>query len=140
MNDCRGASVESPSTFGAPEGSAVVQSRAVPIYNYFCEANGTSVEVFHGMKESLETWSELCACAGLNPGETPPDARVERLLYAPSLHRPAGNADLKSKGFTKLVRRDQGVYENVTATGDEKRYVRADDASSMPNFKKKIGD
>lgn len=118
----------------------MVQSRAVPIYNYFCEANGTSVEVHHGMRQSLSTWGEVCATAGIDPGSTPVDASVERLLYAPSLHSPTGDADLKAQGFTKLVRRDQGVYENVTATGDEKRYVRADDASSMPDFKRKVGD
>jgi hypothetical protein len=32
------------------------------------------------------------------------------------------------------------VYENVTATGSEKRYMKAGDASSLPHLHKKIGD
>ena len=112
----------------------------MPIYNYFCAASGASVEVAHSMKEDLTTWGEVCARAGIGLGATPAEAPVERLLYPPALHAPTGDTDLKSQGFTKLVRREKGVYENVTATGDEKRYVRADDPSSMPDFKRKIGD
>jgi hypothetical protein len=112
----------------------------MPVYNYYCPANDTALEVHHGMREDLHTWGELCARLGLAPGDTPVDAPVERLLYAPALHSPAGNSDLKAQGFTKLVRREKGVYENVTATGDEKRYVRADDPGSMPDFKRKVGD
>ena len=47
---------------------------------------------------------------------------------------------MKEKGFTKLVKRDEGVYENVTASGDEARYMKAGDASTLPDLKKKIGD
>lgn len=112
----------------------------MPIYNYFCPANGVSVEVAHSMREDLKTWAEVCARAGIDPEDTPGSAPVERILYAPALHSPTGDTDLKSQGFTKLVRRDKGVYENVTATGDEKRYVRADDPASMPDFKRKVGD
>jgi hypothetical protein len=53
---------------------------------------------------------------------------------------PVGNSKLKEKGFTKLVRRDEGVYENVTATGDEARYMKEGDPSTLPHLKKKIGD
>lgn len=114
--------------------------RGMPIYKYYCAANGTAAEVHHGMREDLRTWGELCARLGQPLGDTPAEASVERILYAPALHTPTGDSALKSQGFTKLVRREQGVYENVTATGDEKRYVRADDPSSMPDFKRKVGD
>lgn len=112
----------------------------MPIYNYFCAANGAALEVHHGMREDLTTWGALCERLGRPLGDTPADAPVERLLYAPALHAPTGNSDLKSQGFTKLVRRDKGVYENVTASEGEKRYVRADDPGSMPDFKRKVGD
>lgn len=113
---------------------------AVPIYNYYCPQSGASVEVTHSMREDLQTWGEVCARAGIERGGTDAEAPVERLLYPPSLHAPTGDSELKSQGFTKLVRREKGVYENVTATGSEKRYVRADDPGSMPDFKRKIGD
>ena len=53
---------------------------------------------------------------------------------------PPSASDLAGKGFTKLVRRDQGVYENVTATGKESRYVKAGQPGTMPHLKKKIRD
>jgi hypothetical protein len=53
---------------------------------------------------------------------------------------PKGNSDLKNLGFTKLVKRDDGVYENVTRTGTEKRFMKSDDASSMPHIHKKVSD
>jgi len=51
-------------------------------YDYFCDANGQTVEVRHGMSESVETWGELCERAGLEPGATPVDSPVARKLSA----------------------------------------------------------
>ena len=44
--------------------------------------------------------------------------------------------------FTKLVRRSDGNYENVTASGDETRIVKRDDAGSIEglNLAEKVGD
>lgn len=89
------------------------------------------------MKEVIARWGELCAAAGLDPGDTDIDAPVERHLFPTAVHTPTGNSQLKSQGFAKLVRRDNGVYENVTALEGEKRYVTADDASSMPDLKRR---
>ncbi len=82
----------------------------------------------------------MCELAGRPLGETPADAPVERILYPVGLAMPAGNAKLKELGFTKLVRREKGVYENVTAAEGEKKFMRADDASSVPNFSDRIRD
>lgn len=112
----------------------------MPYYDYHCAANGEVVEVFHRMDDTVSTWGELCARAGLERGETPADAPVERWLPALAVRTPAGDSKLKDLGFTKLVKRDKGVYENVTARDGEKRYVRADDPGSMPNFKRTVGD
>jgi hypothetical protein len=43
-------------------------------------------------------------------------------------------------GFSKLVKRDDGVYENVTASDKESRVVKAGDRSTYPDFKSKVGD
>lgn len=51
----------------------------MPTYDYFCEANGQTLEVKHGMKDSLNTWGELCAKLGIASGETPQDVPVKRL-------------------------------------------------------------
>lgn len=112
----------------------------MPIYEYLCPANGQTVEVVHGMSERLANWGELCKAAGLDPGSTATESPVERLLFAPGVSTPASDTKLKEMGFTKLVKRDTGVYENVTASGDEKRYMTAGDATSLPQLHKKIKD
>ncbi|MFW6256138.1 MAG: FmdB family zinc ribbon protein [Candidatus Sumerlaeota bacterium] len=65
---------------------------------------------------------------------------LRRLISRVNVNTPRGDSDLKNMGFTKLVRRDQGVYENVTATGNESRYVDSNKPESMPELKRKIGD
>lgn len=112
----------------------------MPMYQYYCETNGESVEVFHSMRETLTTWGELCEAAGRSPGETPKESAVERILYPVGVSMPQGNSKLKELGFTKLVKRDEGVYENVTAIDGEKKYMKRGDASSLPSFHKKIRD
>ena len=52
----------------------------MPTYDYLCEANGRVVEVSHKMSESLSTWGELCARAGLDPAGAPAKAPVRRLI------------------------------------------------------------
>jgi hypothetical protein len=55
----------------------------MPHYEYRCAANGRVLEVRHGMDERLETWGELVGLAGADPGKTPLEAPVERLLSTP---------------------------------------------------------
>ena len=54
----------------------------MPIYDYYCPHNGRVVEVRHSMNERLKTWGEVCRQAGIDPGETPLDAPVEKLISA----------------------------------------------------------
>lgn len=55
----------------------------MPYYEYRCRANGTTMEVRHGMDERLSTWGELAERAGRDLGATPAAAPVERLMSAP---------------------------------------------------------
>lgn len=112
----------------------------MPVYEYFCAANGKTVTVVHKMSEQVKTWGELCQAAGIDPGDTPPDAPVEKLLFPPGICTPVGDSKLKELGFTKLVRRDHGVYENVTRTDKESRYMVAGDKSTLPDLKSRISD
>lgn len=115
--------------------------KLMPRYDYLCDANGETVEVIHSIAERLETWADVCECAGLATGDTDPAAPVRKVItLAPMANMPIGNAGLKDIGFTKLVRRDDGVYENVTRTGTESRYVKAGDKSTMPHFHKRHSD
>lgn len=55
----------------------------MPYYEYRCGANGRTLEVRHAMAMRLETWGELSDMAGADPGDTPLDEPVERLISAP---------------------------------------------------------
>jgi len=113
----------------------------MPAYDYKCEKNGYTVEVIHPINTKLQTWGELCYVAQIPLGDTDPMAPVKKVIMtAPGIAVQTFNSEIKNLGFTKLVKRDDGVYENVTATGDEKRYMKHGDKDSLPHLHKKIRD
>ena len=57
----------------------------MPYYEYRCTANGRTVEVRHAMNETLTTWAQVARAAGIEHGDTPADAPVERLMSLASL-------------------------------------------------------
>ncbi|GAB0150183.1 MULTISPECIES: zinc ribbon domain-containing protein [Marichromatium] len=57
----------------------------MPTYDYRCDANDRVIEVSHRMSETLSTWGELCARAGIEPGDTAPEAPVHRLATGGNL-------------------------------------------------------
>jgi len=113
----------------------------MPLYDYYCEANDQTIEVVHSLSKKIEFWAELCYYAQVPLGDTDPEAPVKIVIRrAPGLAVPTFNSELKNLGFTKLEKRDDGVYENMTATGDEKRYMKRGDPTTLPNIKGKIAD
>ena len=52
----------------------------MPRYDYTCPDNGLTIEVTHGMSEHVETWGALCAKAGIQVRETPPETPVVKEL------------------------------------------------------------
>lgn len=65
---------------------------------------------------------------------------VHRLISRTFISTPVGDSKLKNMGFTKLVRRDKGVYENVTATDKESKHMIAGRPETIPDIKSKITD
>ena len=112
----------------------------MPTYDYFCAANNRRIEVIHGINHKVNNWGELCEVAGCSFGDTAPDTPVTKVISAPSLAFPKTNTELKNMGFTKLVKREKGVYENVTANEGDARFMKADDPSSIPKLTNKISD
>ena len=51
----------------------------MPTYDYHCAQNDRTVEVRHRMSELVYTWGELCTLAGIDAGDTPANAPVEKL-------------------------------------------------------------
>ena len=79
----------------------------------------------------------VCTPLGTDPGHDPPGAEPlpeQRLLRDPL------SPDRTQKVARPLVRRDQGVYENVTRGGGEHRYMEAGKPETIPNLKGKIRD
>ena len=72
----------------------------MPCYDYFCEANGKTVEVRHDVGTALTTWGEVCYAAQIPMGDTEFDAAVRKVLSAPGISLPTGNSKLKETGFT----------------------------------------
>ena len=115
--------------------------KLVPNYDYYCDANQRTVEVSHPASIQLSIWGEVCFVAQLPLGQTDPLAPVRRVLSsAPALLIQPGASELKNTGFTKLVRREEGVYENITASDNEARYMVAGDPSTLPKLHEKVRD
>lgn len=113
----------------------------MPRYDYFCESNGRTIEVTHSMTRRIKDWGELCDLAEIDPEHTPKDVAVHRIITtAPMANIANGNAYLKDHGFTKLEKRCDGTYENVTRTGTEERFINPKDPKSLPHLYKKIRD
>jgi len=104
----------------------------MPVYEY--EHLGEGCALGRGFELSQSMYSA--------PFTTCPECgqAVRKLISLASINTPKGNSDLKNLGFTKLVRRDNGIYENVTATGKESRIWDASRPETMPDLKSKIGD
>lgn len=104
----------------------------MPRYFYECEnkkcPSGGMFEEFQSIKDDA---LEACPHCG---------KKVERVICPVGMATPAGDSKLKDMGFAKLVRRDKGVYENVTAMDHESRYFHAGRPETMPDIKKRIGD
>ncbi len=69
----------------------------MPKYDYLCAANGRTVEVQHRMSEEVTTWGDLCLRAGIEAGDTPADAPVEKTFTRASVMQ-ASNAGSDSSG------------------------------------------
>ncbi|MDP2107213.1 MAG: zinc ribbon domain-containing protein [Desulfobulbaceae bacterium] len=105
----------------------------MPVYEYEhegegCPALGKSFELTQSIYSAPFS---LCPECGQS---------VKKLISLVGISTPKTNSDLKNMGFTKLVRRDNGVYENVTATGNESRIWDTSKPETMPNLKGKISD
>ncbi len=65
---------------------------------------------------------------------------VRKLISKTYISSPKTNSELRDLGFTKLVKRDDGVYENVTARDGDSKLVLRDKPETLPNLKKTIRD
>ncbi len=104
----------------------------MPIYEYEHDTDpcrlGKRFEILQPVSdEPLERCPE---CGGM----------VRKLISFTHISTPKSDRELRDLGFTKLVRRDDGVYENVTARGKDGSLVIRDRADTLPDFSRSISD
>jgi putative FmdB family regulatory protein len=104
----------------------------MPVYEYEhlekpC-IKGDLFEVNQSINDSELT--QCPACGG----------KIRRLISRTSIRMPKTDSELRDLGFTKLVKRDDGVYENVTARDWDSRMVFRDKPETLPDLKKTIKD
>jgi len=66
--------------------------------------------------------------------------KVKKLISIAYINTPKSNTELRDMGFTKLVKRDDGVYENVTARGNDSKFVDSNKPETLPDLSKTIRD
>lgn len=104
----------------------------MPTYKYEHTGEGCGLgKVFEYVQSMKDDALEECPECG---GE------VERIVGTTFVSAPTGDSDLRDKGFAKLVRRDNGVYENVTALDGESKVWEADKPETMPDIKRRVSD
>lgn len=59
----------------------------MPMYDYHCAANDRTLQVTHRISEEVNTWGDICALTGEDPGDTPLDSPVEKVHLAANLMR-----------------------------------------------------
>lgn len=66
---------------------------------------------------------------------------VRKIMSCASIRRAQkSDGELRDLGFTKLVRREDGVYENVTQREGESRYMVRGKPETVPDVKRIIRD
>ncbi len=104
----------------------------MPTYEYECANPDCPCGGSFRLEQSIHA-DRLAACPQCG-------GPVERIIRPAEIRTPTGDTDLRDKGFAKLVRRDKGVYENVTAMNGESRYWDSSKPGTMPDLKKRIRD
>lgn len=104
----------------------------MPVYEYEHEGKacklGKTFEVVQSIKD--DRLGKCPKCGGT----------VQRLISGVYISTPVGVSGYKNMGFTRLEKRDDGVYENVTRGHGESKYMERGKAETLPNLKGKITD
>ena len=104
----------------------------MPIYEYEHLKKPCKVGMIFDLQQSLAD----------DPIKTCPHCgeAVQKIVSKINISCPKSNRELRDLGFTKLVKRDDGVYENVTARDGDSRYMERGRPETIPNLNKTISD
>ena len=100
----------------------------MPVYEYEHTEHPCSIgrifEVTQSLKERPLSKCPQCGC------------QIKKLISLVGVSTPKTNRELRDLGFTKLVRRDDGIYENVTARNGDNRYMERGKPNTVPDVTK----
>jgi len=104
----------------------------MPVYEYEHLKTPCSLGKVFDLRQSInDNQLNLCPnCSG----------PIQKLISRTNISCPKTNGELRDLGFTKLVKRDDGVYENVTARGGDSRYMVKGKPETIPDLSKTISD
>lgn len=104
----------------------------MPVYEYEHKRKPCTLGKVFDYKQPIsdEQLSRCPQCSG----------PVQKIISRININCPKSNSELRDLGFTKLVKRDDGVYENVTARGGDSRYMVKGKPETIPNLNKTIRD
>jgi putative FmdB family regulatory protein len=104
----------------------------MPVYEYEHVNAPCSLGQVFDFRQSIsdEPLKQCPQCAGM----------VRKIISRINISCPKTNSELRDLGFTKLVKRDDGVYENVTARGNDSRYMERGKPETIPDLSKTISD
>ncbi|CAB5088568.1 putative regulatory protein, FmdB family [Olavius algarvensis associated proteobacterium Delta 3] len=104
----------------------------MPVYEYEHTSEPCELGLIFEVEQSIKD-KELTHCSECRES-------IHRIISRVNISTPKTNAELRDLGFTKLVRRDNGVYENVTRRDGDSRYMEKGKPETIPNVKKTIQD
>jgi putative FmdB family regulatory protein len=108
------------------------ESATMPIYEYEHTEQPCAWGKVFEIRQSIQD-AALHRCPNCR-------APVRKLISLTNISTPKTNAELRDLGFTKLVRRDDGAYENVTARPGESKVMLRDKPETQPHLGKIIPD
>ncbi len=104
----------------------------MPVYEYEHTKSSCSLGRIFEVVQSLND-AKLLSCPQCHQP-------INKLISKVGIAVPKSNGELRDMGFTKLVRREDGVYENVTARDGESKYMRRGEADTIPDVSKIVSD
>jgi len=104
----------------------------MPVYEYEHLEESCSLGKVFDYRQSLKD-KQLDRCPSCS-------GPVQKVISRINISCPKTNGELRDLGFTKLVRRDDGVYENVTARQGDSRYMIKGKPDTIPDISKTISD
>ena len=104
----------------------------MPVYEYEHQEEPCTLGKVFDFRQTLNE-KQLTRCPHCS-------SPVQKIISHINICCPKSNSELRDLGFTKLVKRDDGVYENMTARDGDSRYMVKGKPETIPDLGKTISE